>query len=79
MHNVLDACISITRASGRGLGPGNRELFGPKLINHWCIGGFMYKSPQGRFQGPYCGGVGEQVHKELNRPARAAPPHYKTS
>jgi hypothetical protein len=23
MHNVLDACIAITRASGRGLGPGN--------------------------------------------------------
>jgi hypothetical protein len=23
VHNVLDACISITRASGRGLGPGN--------------------------------------------------------
>ncbi len=29
MHNVLDECISITRASGRGLGPGYREFFGP--------------------------------------------------
>jgi hypothetical protein len=29
VHNVLDACISITRASGRGLGPGNQEFFGP--------------------------------------------------
>ncbi len=29
MHNVLDACISITRASGRGLGPGIRKFFGP--------------------------------------------------
>jgi hypothetical protein len=29
VHNVLDACISITRASGRGLGPGIREFFGP--------------------------------------------------
>jgi hypothetical protein len=29
MHNVLDACISITRGSGRGLGPGIREFFGP--------------------------------------------------
>ncbi len=29
MHNVSDACISITRASGRGLGPGIREIFGP--------------------------------------------------
>ncbi len=27
-HNVLDTCISITRASGRGLGPGNRDFFG---------------------------------------------------
>ncbi len=29
VHNVLDACICITRASGRGLGPGIREFFGP--------------------------------------------------
>ncbi len=29
VHNVLDACISITRGSGRGLGPGIREFFGP--------------------------------------------------
>jgi hypothetical protein len=29
VHNVLDACIYITRASGRGLGPGIREFFGP--------------------------------------------------
>jgi hypothetical protein len=28
LHNVLDACISITRASGRGLGPGILEFFG---------------------------------------------------
>ncbi len=28
VHNVLDACISITWASGRGLGPGIREFFG---------------------------------------------------
>ncbi len=26
--NLFDACISITRASGRGLGPGNRDFFG---------------------------------------------------
>jgi hypothetical protein len=26
VHNVLDACISITRESGRGLGPGNRVI-----------------------------------------------------
>jgi hypothetical protein len=29
VHNVLDVCISITRASGRGLGTGIREFFGP--------------------------------------------------
>ncbi len=29
MHNVLDACISIARASGRGMGLGNQEFLGP--------------------------------------------------
>jgi hypothetical protein len=29
VHNVLDACISITRASGKGLDSGIREFFGP--------------------------------------------------
>jgi hypothetical protein len=29
VHNVLGACISIIRTSGRGLGPGIREFFGP--------------------------------------------------
>ncbi len=29
VHNVLDACISIARGNGRGLGPGIREFFGP--------------------------------------------------
>ncbi len=33
VHKILDACISITtRASGRGLGPGNREFFGPRKM-----------------------------------------------
>jgi hypothetical protein len=27
VHNVLDACMSITRASGRGLGPGILVFF----------------------------------------------------
>jgi hypothetical protein len=79
------------RASGRGLGPGNREFFGPSemassrevsaiwgCINHRYIGGFMYKSPRGKFQGPYCGGGGGSRCKEFNRPARATPPHNKT-
>jgi hypothetical protein len=29
VHNGLDACLSITRASGRGLGRGNQEFIGP--------------------------------------------------
>ncbi len=29
VHNVLDACIFITWGSGRGLGPGILEFFGP--------------------------------------------------
>ncbi len=43
-------------------------------INHMCIGGFMHKSPQGRFQGPYWGGWRSRCIKELVCPARAAPP-----
>jgi hypothetical protein len=30
INNIFDACRSITKASGRGLGPGNRDFFGPK-------------------------------------------------
>ncbi len=29
VHNVLNACISIMWGSGRGLGPGIPEFFGP--------------------------------------------------
>jgi hypothetical protein len=29
MSNVFDVCSFIPRASGRGLGPGKRELYGP--------------------------------------------------
>jgi hypothetical protein len=29
VRNVFDACRSIKRASGRGLGPGNRKFLGP--------------------------------------------------
>ncbi len=31
VHNVFDACISLTRGSGRGLGPGILEFFGPQI------------------------------------------------
>jgi hypothetical protein len=36
VHIVLDACISITRGSGRGLGPGIREFFGPGEMASSC-------------------------------------------
>ncbi len=33
VHKFLDACIiSITWASGRGLGPGILEFFGPQMV-----------------------------------------------
>jgi hypothetical protein len=31
VHNGFDAGKSITRASGRGLGPGNLDIFGPQM------------------------------------------------
>jgi hypothetical protein len=66
MHNVFDACRSIMRAGGRGLGLGNQEFFDPVKwhltdiknhngqgrINHRCIGSFMYKSPLGPKNNP---------------------------
>ncbi len=38
VRNVFDACRSITRASGRGLDPGNRDFFGPceMALSHWA-------------------------------------------
>jgi hypothetical protein len=88
VHNVLDACISITRASGRGWGPGNLEFFwAPNDISKTLCTGlyksyvhrwFMNKSPRGRFQGPYCGGWRSRCIKELNRPAWAAQVHKGT-
>jgi hypothetical protein len=36
----------------------------------------MYKATR-EVSGPILWGVGDQVHKELNRPARAAPPITK--
>jgi hypothetical protein len=36
VHNVLDACIYITWATGKGLGPGIREFFGPQMaLAYW--------------------------------------------
>jgi hypothetical protein len=49
-------------------------------INHRYIGGFMHKSPRGRFQCPLpiLRGVEEQVHKETCSPCSCRYPHYKT-
>jgi len=52
--------------------------YAQEYVNHRCIGGFMYKSPRGRFQGPYCGGWGRRRIKELNRPAWAPLVHNGT-
>ncbi len=42
---MFDACRSITRASGRGLGPGNREFFGPcERKNFFCQNTNNYSS-----------------------------------
>ncbi len=40
LHNVLDACISITRGSGRELGPGILEFFGPITVP-WFLNQFV--------------------------------------
>jgi hypothetical protein len=67
VHNVLDACTSITRASGRRLGPvkwhrANRRVpFGAQKTQ--CIGGFMHKKPTREVSGAILWGVEEQVHK----------------
>ncbi len=44
VHNVLDACISITWASGRGLGPWILEFLGPKW--HSPIGSMPFHRAQ---------------------------------
>jgi hypothetical protein len=80
VNNVLDASISITRASGRGLGPGYREFYGPCEMHRANRQVPFHKSPRGRFQGSYCGGGGveERGITELNGPAQAAQVHKGT-
>ncbi len=59
LHNVLDACISITRASGRGLGPGS----GIELIGECHIGPKKLEILGFSFRAQTVGGlVVEQVH-----------------
>jgi hypothetical protein len=74
VHNVLDACISIRRASGRGLGPGSREFLGPVKWHS------VDRRVPVRHKRNLIALHGQlRCIKELNRPAQAAPPHhYKT-
>ncbi len=82
VYNVLDLCISITRATGRELGPGNREFFGPcELASSQQGSKKLEEAHKGGFRAHTVGGGGglrSMWIKELNHPARAAPPHYKT-
>ena len=62
--NVFDACRSITRASGRGLVPGEIKSFLGHVVWHRAyrrvpFGGFMYKSPRVTLTG--CKGVSQGV------------------
>jgi hypothetical protein len=52
MHNVLDACISITWESGRGLGPRNLEFLGTKWHSPICLMSFHRAQKTFDFQGP---------------------------
>jgi hypothetical protein len=75
VHNVSDECISIMRASGRGLGPGNREFFRPFEMVLGELIGECHLGPKRNLidlHGPL------RCIKENNLPAQAAPPHYKT-
>jgi hypothetical protein len=65
VHNVLDACISITRAGGRELGLEIESFLGP-VKWHRADSRVPFRALK------TCGGWGST--KELNRLARAAPP-----
>ncbi len=52
VYNVLDACISIMRTSGRGLGPGNLDFLGPKWHSPNGFMPFHKAQKTHDFQGP---------------------------
>jgi hypothetical protein len=52
VHNAFDAGKSITWASGRGLGPGNRDFSGPCEMASSCHGSANRGPKKSRFQGP---------------------------
>ncbi len=54
VHNVLDACISITRGSEWGLGPEILKFFGPvKWHREYLHRLFYAHEPPGDFNGMY--------------------------
>ncbi len=52
VHNVLDACISITWGSGRGLGPGILEFFGPQMALSYRLDAISQGPKNSRIPGP---------------------------
>ncbi len=52
VHNVLYSCISITRGSGRGLGPGILEFFGPQMALAYRIDAFSQGPKNSRIPEP---------------------------
>ncbi len=88
MHNIVDACITLTWASGKGLGPENREFFGPceshRADRRMPFGAQKLKvvlcnvqEPTRAISEPILLVWGSRCIKELNRPARDAPPITK--
>jgi hypothetical protein len=82
VHNVLDAGISITKASAQKTqkfpAPSPLALaqvmdmhtkhYAQGCINHRCIGGLCTRDHEGGFR-PICGGWRSRCIKELNHPA----------
>ncbi len=52
VHNVLDACISISWASGRGMGPGNLNFFGPQMALAYWLDAISLCPKNAQFPGP---------------------------
>ncbi len=51
-YNAFDAVKSITRASERGLGPGNQDFFGPCEMSSSCQASAIEGPKKSRFPGP---------------------------
>ncbi len=52
MHNVFDAARYITWASGRGMGPGNPELFWPQMALAYRLNAISQGPKDSPFPGP---------------------------